>query len=101
MRVFQHDAYISVDFQDGVLSVHRKGSGEMFPGIPDIESEQTRHEDGDALKTEIDHFLDAALHGREPLVTGEDGKRALEAAMCITELLSSQRPVSPAGSGSD
>ncbi|MCG6867902.1 MAG: Gfo/Idh/MocA family oxidoreductase [Gammaproteobacteria bacterium] len=101
MRIFQHDAYISVDFQERVLSIHRKGDGEMFPGIPDIESEQTRHEDGDALRTEIDHFLHAAIEGREPLVTGEDGKRALEAAMRITELLSSQKPVSPANSGSD
>ncbi|MEA3412452.1 MAG: Gfo/Idh/MocA family oxidoreductase [Pseudomonadota bacterium] len=95
MRVFQHDAYISVDFQDRVLSVHRKGKGEMFPGIPDIESEQTRHEDGDALKTEIDHYLNAALGGLEPLVTGEDGKRALESAMRITDLLSGQKLPSP------
>jgi len=101
MRIFQHDAYISVDFQDRVLSIHRKGSGEMFPGIPDIDSEQTRHEDGDTLRTEIDHFLHAAIEGREPLVTGEDGKRALAAAMRITELLSCQKPVSPAGPGSD
>jgi len=95
MRVFQHDAYISVDFQDRVLSVHRKGRGEMFPGIPDFESEQARHEDGDALKTEIDHFLNAAIGGLEPLVTGEDGKRALESAMRITELLSGQKLPSP------
>lgn len=95
MRIFQHDAYISVDFQDRVLSVHRKGSGEMFPGIPDIESEQARHEDGDALKTEIEHFLSAAIEGREPLVTGEDGKRALESAIRITELLSDRRSEEP------
>ncbi len=87
MRVFQHDAYISIDFQDRVLSVHRKGSGEMFPGVPEIENEQFRYEDGDALRTEIELFLQAVRDGTEPVVSGEDGKRALEAAIRITEMV--------------
>jgi predicted dehydrogenase len=87
MRVFQHDAYISIDFQDRVLSVHRKGSGEMFPGVPKIENEQFRYEDGDALRTEIELFLKAIRENAEPVVSGEDGKRALETAIRITDLV--------------
>jgi predicted dehydrogenase len=87
MRVFQHDAYISIDFQDRVLSVHRKGSGEMFPGVPEIASEQFQYEDGDALKTEIELFLKAVRENGEPIVSGEDGKRALETAIRITDLV--------------
>ncbi len=90
MRVFQHDAYISIDFQDRVLSVHRKGTGEMFPGIPEIESEKFKYEDGDALKTEIECFLKTIRENGKPVVSGEDGKRALETATRITELVTGQ-----------
>jgi predicted dehydrogenase len=93
MRVFQHDAYISIDFQDRVLSVHRKGVAEMFPGVPEIHSEQFRYEDGDALKTEIELFLQAIAEHGKPVVTGEDGKRALMTAIQITEMLTGRRAV--------
>jgi predicted dehydrogenase len=91
MRIFQHDAYISVDFQSRELAIHRKGQGEMYPGIPDIESKRLHHEDGDALKTEIALFLKAIEEGSEPIVSGEDGKQALQAAIEITRMLSKQR----------
>lgn len=87
MRVFQHDAYISIDFQERVLAVHRKGSAEMFPGVPEIASEQIAFEDGDALKTEIELFLRAINENLRPVVSGEDGKRALETAIRITEMV--------------
>jgi predicted dehydrogenase len=90
MRVFQHDAYISIDFQDRILSVHRKGRGEMFPGVPDIESEQLKYEDGDALKTEIELFLKAVRENGQPIVSGQDGKRALATAIRITEMVTGQ-----------
>ena len=73
-----------------ILSIYRKGEGEMFPGIPDIEGKQISYEDGDALKTEIELFLSAIKEGTAPIVSGEDGKQALEAAIQITEMLASQ-----------
>lgn len=90
MRVFQRDAYISIDFQARVLLVQRKGAKEIFPGVLGIESEQFRYEDGDALKTEIALFLKAIQDGSTPVVSGEDGKRALETAIRITELVTGQ-----------
>jgi predicted dehydrogenase len=90
MRIFQRDAYLTVDFHRRMLSIYRKGKREMFPGIPDIEGKQIRYEDGDALKTEIELFLSAVKEGTAPIVSGEDGKQALEAAIQITEMLASQ-----------
>ncbi len=92
MRLFQHDAYISVDFHNRELAIHRKGLGEMFPGIPNIEVEKTQYEDGDALKTEIKMFLQSIRDEVEPIVTGEDGKQALETAMRISTLLARPTP---------
>ena len=62
----------------------------MFPGVPDINSTENIYEDGDALQTEIAAFINCVQQGTEPLVSGEDGLRALEAATRITEMLTKQ-----------
>ena len=87
MRIFQPDAYINVDFQNRKLAIFRKGSGEMFPGVPNVEVEEKSFEQCDALKSEIESFLDAVANGTPPRVTGEDGRRALETALKINKKL--------------
>ena len=87
MRLFQNDAYISIDFHNKKLGIHRKGPGEMFPGIAEIDSQEQVFAQGDALKSEIAAFLAAIAQGSRPVVSGEDGQRALETAMEITRLL--------------
>ncbi|HEY6008733.1 MAG TPA: Gfo/Idh/MocA family oxidoreductase [Geobacteraceae bacterium] len=87
MRIFQPDAYINVDFQNRKLAVFRKGSGEMFPGVPNVEAEEQSFEQGDALKNEIEAFLAAIANGTPPVVSGEDGRRALETALMINKKL--------------
>jgi len=88
MRIFQKNAYISVDFQTRGLAVHRVGEKEMFPGIPEITSEESFFDESDALKAEIISFLSAVQQGTPVVVSGEDGQRALETAIRITELVS-------------
>jgi predicted dehydrogenase len=87
MRIFQPDAYISIDFQDKILSIHRKGEKEIFPGIPEITSEESIFENSDAIMAETRAFLDAIRNGTLPPVTGEDGREALKTAIDISEQL--------------
>lgn len=87
MRIFQPDAYINVDFQNKKVAIFRKGEGEMFPGVPNIAVDERSFEQGDALKAEIASFLEAIETGRQPVVTGEDGRRALETALKINKKL--------------
>ena len=87
MRIFQNDAYITVDFQNRVLSHHYKGDGESEPGIPRIESRESVFEEADALRSEIASFLDAVNGHTSPLVSGEDGRRALQTALRISDIL--------------
>lgn len=87
MRMFRPSSYIAVDFQNRTLTKHRTGSKEMYPGIPDIETEESVFENGDALLEEIKHFVTCINTGNNPLVSGEAGKRALATAIRITELL--------------
>jgi len=87
MRLFMPNAYVSVDFQNRVLARHHKGTREMFPGVPEIVSEESVFENGDALMEEIRHFTGCIREGREPLVSGQAGRRALATATEITLLL--------------
>jgi predicted dehydrogenase len=87
MRIFQPDAYISVDFQNKTFAVFRKGDGEMFPGVPNITKEEHSFGQTDALKSEIEAFLDSVATGKPPVVSGEDGRQALETALKIIKKL--------------
>lgn len=86
-RIFQPNSYISVDFQNKKFAVFRKGEGEMFPGIPEITRQETVFDKSDALKLEIEAFIDSIIHNKKPLVSGEEGCNALETASEITRLI--------------
>jgi predicted dehydrogenase len=88
IRIFQSDAYISIDYQERKISIFRKG-GEGFPipGLPNVTMEEKSFEQGDALLVEVQAFIDAVRTGSAPPVTGEDGKRALELALQINKKL--------------
>jgi len=85
LRIFQHEAYLSADFQDRILAVTRKGETNNPAGFKDIAYEELRFEDNDALNLEVLDFIDAIRQHRQPLVNGEDGRRALETAISITQ----------------
>ena len=87
MRMFMPNRHVSVDFQNRILAQYRKGDREMFPGVPEITSEESVFENGDALLEEIKHFVVCIREGREPLVSGSAGRRALATATEITRLL--------------
>jgi predicted dehydrogenase len=85
LRLFQDDAYVSMDLHQKVLTVIRKGAGLGADGMPQVAIEENTYEQGDALKAEIEAFLDAAATGCTPAVTGEDGLLALRTAVSIAE----------------
>jgi predicted dehydrogenase len=89
LRMFQDDAYVSVDLHQKVLTVIRKGDGLGPDGMPKVAIEETTYEQGDALKAEIEAFLHAVATGTAPPVTGEDGLLALQTAVSITEQVAS------------
>lgn len=85
MRIFQREAYISIDLHNRKLVSMRKGTGKSwFPGLPPIAREEHSFAEGDDLQAEIESFLEACAGEHPPLVTGRDGRRALETAMRIT-----------------
>ena len=104
MRIFQKDAYISVDFQQGLSEVFRladeneKNVG-MSVNLGQIEKakqkknivyEQPEVKEINALKYELELFSDAVLNDKTPVVSARDGLRALEAADLIIQQINKQ-----------
>jgi len=85
MRIFQSDAYISIDFQNRKLLVARKEN--IAPSGPTISVDDKTLDAGDAILAEIQSFLYSVASGAPPKVTGEDGRKALELAIMITNHL--------------
>ena len=82
IRVFQPDSYVSVDYAAQELEVWRLVR--PAAGAPTIEGGKQAVTNEEPLKRELVDFVDAIRTGRTPGVTGEDGRRALDAAEQIT-----------------
>ncbi len=92
MRVFQADSYLSIDFYQRRLESYARGGPGEDTILPGIRRERLDFEDGDILKAEIAGFLECIRDGSRPLVSGEDGRRALATALEISSLLTKSVP---------
>jgi predicted dehydrogenase len=105
MRMFQQNAYISIDFSEGLAEVFRlvgedevgvRGTmmlGELGSGKfkRKIVYEQPEVKEVNALQYELGLFAKAVAGGERPVVSAEDGMRALEVAQIIMEKISQQK----------
>lgn len=88
IRIFQQDAYITIDYQNRSIAIYRREPGaSQIPGLPDIAAEEQSFGPGDALRDEVESFIASVREGTPPVVSGEDGKRALEIALQINSRL--------------
>lgn len=78
LRLFQHDNYVSIDFQtrQGMICRREAGKGAK----PSIEIEQLQGDEEEPLKLQLESFLTVAATGARPVVSGEDGAAALDLA---------------------
>ncbi len=82
IRFFQRDAYVSVDYDEGKVQVFRRvpGSG---GDVPEIVGHERTVERSDALRTEIEAFVESVRTRKPPEVGGAEGKKALQVALRI------------------
>jgi len=88
LRIFQPDAYLSVDYGERRVLICRREPGP--DGLPALSLEEREVPEADALGSEIDAFLSAVRERETPPVTGWDGLRALEVAHVILESLETE-----------
>jgi predicted dehydrogenase len=78
IRVFQEDAYLSLDYQTQSGEIYRREGME-------ITREPVTIEKGEPLQQQIASFVDCAITGGEPKVSGSHAAAALELAVEITK----------------
>jgi len=91
MRFFQKDTYIAIDFQDNTARVCKvdrdSGASADNDGVPPINCVDQNLDKGDAILAEIEAFCHSIRTGTRPLVSGEDGLKALKTAIQIGDAL--------------
>jgi predicted dehydrogenase len=80
-RVFAPRIYVSLDLAAREARVHRllEGPG----GQPDIRIEHSSAPEREPLRLQLQSFLGAVRQGSRPVVSGADGRRALELAHVV------------------
>jgi len=99
MRLFSEDSYISIDYQKKDALIYKKSpeltlkslniSDTNVSTIADLKSyvfgdllkiEHIKMDDYEPLKKELESFVDCIVNHKEPVVSGEEGLRAIEVA---------------------
>ncbi len=83
IRFFQKDTYVSVDYASHDLTVIRKdGKGTQLP-VPGMSMNRSKFEKADSLDAELRAFVQSVRTRQPPVVTGSDGRNALQVAIDI------------------
>lgn len=99
-RLFQRDAYISIDFLEKEVEVIRmkqvEGEADPLAITIDLGSDKVTKQilmdrpeilPTNAIKSELESFADAIVHHKNPVVTASDGMQALDVAYKIIDKL--------------
>lgn len=84
MRIFQEDSYISLDYVNQDTAIFRK-TGDR------IDREKIRVVKKEPLKKELKSFVECVRTGRKPVVSGIEGRRALQVALEIVAKINPSR----------
>ena len=86
IRIFQPDAYLAVDCFKREISITRlEGEIRNSSGFPPVISNRMKFPDRDPLADEINSFVNAIINKSDPIVSGEDGRKALKIALAIID----------------
>ncbi len=97
IRLFQESGYLSLDLGSGTGEFLRLREGAV-PASPEallhgleglVERVELRGDGKEPLRAELESFLRAVAGEGELVVTGEDGRRALDVALNIVDLIES------------
>lgn len=83
IRFFQPAAYLSIDYAAQKLELWRLTQSDG--GKPSIQGGEMSVTQEEPLKRELEDFVDAIVAKRAPLVTGQQGRRALALAQLIAD----------------
>ena len=95
IRIFQQDAYISIDYAAQDIEVYRKMElGDQYD-TPQIMYDDIDIKQADSLKEEIRSFVNAVQTRCPPVVPGEAGRDALKIALEIVQQVEARKQALP------
>lgn len=87
IRIFQENAYISLDYKEAKASVYEKNGDAIAKRSLPIEKEQP-------LQKELSSFIDCIAGNKEPVVSGEVARDALTVALKIQNQIWEKKKIS-------
>ena len=91
MRLFGQQGYLSADFVARKLVMIGRERGLPLPGTGGFRREEVGWQDHDALAAEHEAFISACLDGAPVVVDAAAGRRALAAALAVTDSIAISR----------
>ncbi|SRR5581483_11271674 len=84
MRFFQPRDYVAVDYANNYASISSLAASAMSPW-PGVNTNVLEVNNVEPLRAEIESFLQSAMTNSRPVVSGDDGRRALSLALQTLE----------------
>ena len=78
IRIFQEDSYISLDYLNQEAAIFKKTENRIV-------KEKIKIKKGEPLKRELKSFIECVRANKRPIVSGIEGRRALQVALEILE----------------
>ncbi len=91
MRLFSEEGYLSADFVSRKLVMIGRTRGLPLPGTGGFRREEVGWTDGDAMAAEHEAFVASCLDGAPVVVDAAAGRRALSAALAVTDGMAASR----------
>ena len=91
MRLFSEEGYLSADFVARKLSMIGRERGLPLPGTGGFRREEVGWSESDSMQAEHEAFVAACLDGAPVLVDAAAGRRALAAALAVTDSIAESR----------
>jgi len=88
IRLFQPNAYLTVDYADRILTVVECTGGSAGPGARQIQARQEQFTQADPLEEELRSFVHCVRTRTSPLVDGKRGREALRVSLDILNQIS-------------
>ena len=82
IRIFQEDSYILLDFLHQEAFLYKKNS-------KGLDKQKIKIRKKDPLKVELKSFIDCVRNKKKPVISGHEGRQALEVALAILDKINS------------
>jgi predicted dehydrogenase len=80
LKVFQHNTYLNLNYQTQEVTCYKKLNGKVVKKIKKTERKEP-------LKEQLSSFVQCVKNRTQPVVSGIEGKKALQVALKISEMI--------------